>query len=88
MGRRPFRAAGPEPPQHRWPFGVIQASSAGRPIGIGKKIAHRAEAVKGSAVKTVGRLTGNRRLQARGRRVQAKGNIKQHGTKIKDALKR
>jgi hypothetical protein len=37
---------------------------------------------------TVGRLTGNRRLRARGRRDQAKGNVKQYGTKIKDALKR
>jgi hypothetical protein len=27
-------------------------------MSIGKKIAHRAEAVKGSAMKTVGRLTG------------------------------
>ena len=34
-------------------------------MSIGKKIAHRAEAVKGSAMKTVGRLTGNRRLRAR-----------------------
>ena len=50
-------------------------------MSIGKKIAHRAEAVKGSAMKTVGRLTGNRRLRTRGRRDQVKG-------KIKDALKR
>jgi uncharacterized protein YjbJ (UPF0337 family) len=57
-------------------------------MSIGKRIAHRAEALKASAMKTVGRLTGNRRLQARGRRDQAKGNIKQYGTKIKDALKR
>jgi uncharacterized protein YjbJ (UPF0337 family) len=57
-------------------------------MSIGKTIAHRSEAVKGSAMKTVGRLTGNRRLRARGRRDQAKGNVKQYGTKIKDALKR
>jgi uncharacterized protein YjbJ (UPF0337 family) len=57
-------------------------------MSIGKKIAHRAEAVKGSAMKTVGRLTGNRRLRAGGRRDQAKGSVKQYGTKIKDALKR
>ena len=54
-------------------------------MSIGKKIAHRAEAVKGSAMKTVGRLTGNRRLRARGRRDQAKGSVEQYGTKIKDA---
>jgi uncharacterized protein YjbJ (UPF0337 family) len=57
-------------------------------MSIGKKIAHRAEAVKGSAMKTVGRLTGSRRLRARGRRHQAKGSVKQYGTKIQDALKR
>ena len=57
-------------------------------MSIRKRIAHRAKALKGSAMKTVGRLTGNRRLQARGRRDQAKGNIKQYGTKIKDALTR
>ena len=56
-------------------------------MSIGKKIAHRAKAVKGSAMKTVGRLTGNRRLQARGRRDQAKGNLKQAGAKVKDAVK-
>ena len=57
-------------------------------MSVGKKIAQRAEALKGSAMKTVGRLTGNRRLRARGRRVRAKGNVKQYGMKIKDALKR
>jgi uncharacterized protein YjbJ (UPF0337 family) len=57
-------------------------------VSIGEKIAHRAEAVKGSAMKTVGCLTGSRRLRARGRRDQAKGSVKQYGTKIKDALKR
>ena len=57
-------------------------------MSIGKRIARRTEAVKGSAMKTVGRLTGNRRLRARGRRDQAKGNVKQYGTKVKDALKR
>jgi len=53
-----------------------------------RKFAHRAEAVKGTVMKTIGRLTGNRRLRARGRRDQAKGNIKQYGAKIKDSLKR
>jgi uncharacterized protein YjbJ (UPF0337 family) len=57
-------------------------------MSIGQRIAHRAEAVKGSAMKTVGRLTGNRRLRARGRRDQAKGNVKQYGTNIEDALSR
>ncbi|MDQ0941913.1 CsbD family protein [Streptomyces sp. V1I1] len=56
-------------------------------MSIAKKIAHKAEAVKGGAKKTVGRITGSRRLQAEGRGGQAKGNIKQAGAKIKDAFK-
>jgi uncharacterized protein YjbJ (UPF0337 family) len=57
-------------------------------VSAARKLAHRAEVVKGAAMKTIGRLTGNRRLRARGRRDQAKGNIKQYGAKIKDTLKR
>ena len=54
-------------------------------MSISKKIAHKAEAVKGSAKRMVGRLTGSRRLRAEGRADQAKGNLKQAGAKIKDA---
>ena len=56
-------------------------------MGIAKEIAHKAEAVKGGANKIVGRVTGNRRLQAEGRGDQAKGDAKQAGAKIKDAFK-
>ena len=52
-----------------------------------KKIAHKAEAVKGGAKKRAGRLTGNRRLRAEGRTDQAKGNIKQAGANTKDAFR-
>jgi uncharacterized protein YjbJ (UPF0337 family) len=54
-------------------------------MSIATKIAHKAEAVKGSAKRMVGRLTGSRRVQAEGRADQAKGDIKQAGAKIKDA---
>ncbi len=56
-------------------------------MSISKKIAHKAEAVKGSAKSMVGRLTGSRRLRAEGRADRAKGNIKQAGAKIKDAAR-
>jgi uncharacterized protein YjbJ (UPF0337 family) len=46
-------------------------------MSIAKKIAHTAEAVKGSAKKMAGRVTGSRRLRAEGRVDQAKGDIKQ-----------
>jgi uncharacterized protein YjbJ (UPF0337 family) len=56
-------------------------------VSTGKKIARRAEAVKGSAMKPAGRLTGNRQLRARGRRDQVRATSN-NTAKIKDALKR
>ncbi|GAA1170441.1 uncharacterized protein YjbJ (UPF0337 family) [Kitasatospora gansuensis] len=56
-------------------------------MGIAKKIAHKAETLKGGVKKAVGRVTGNRRLRAEGRGDQAKGNTKQAGAKIKDAFR-
>lgn len=53
-----------------------------------KTIAHRTQVVKGRVKVTVGRITGNRRLRAEGRRDQAKGNIKQYGAKIKHVFER
>jgi uncharacterized protein YjbJ (UPF0337 family) len=56
-------------------------------MSISKKLAHTAEAVKGSAKKATGRATGNRHLRADGRGDQIKGDIKQAGAKIKDAFR-
>ena len=49
-------------------------------MSIARKIAHKAEAAKGSARKTAGRVTGSRD--------QANGNLKQAQPKIKDAFSR
>jgi uncharacterized protein YjbJ (UPF0337 family) len=57
-------------------------------MSMGKKLAHKAEAVKGSIKRSAGRLTGNRRLRAEGRGDRVKGNMKQAGAKVKDAAKR
>jgi uncharacterized protein YjbJ (UPF0337 family) len=56
-------------------------------MSLGKKFAHQAEAVKGSVKRTAGRLTGSRRLRAQGRRDRFKGNMKQAGAKVKDAVR-
>jgi uncharacterized protein YjbJ (UPF0337 family) len=56
-------------------------------MSIGQKFAHKAEAVKGSIKLTAGRLTGRRRLRAEGRRDRVKGNLKQAGAKVKDAVR-
>ena len=56
-------------------------------MGIGKKLAHKADAIKGATKKYVGRATGNTRLRTEGRADQATANTKQVGAKVKDALK-
>ena len=56
-------------------------------MSMGNKFAHKAEAVKGSPKRTAGRLTGSRRLRAGGRRDRFKGNMKQAGAKVKDAIR-
>ena len=56
-------------------------------MSIGKKLAHKAEAVMGAAKKYFGRATGNTRLRTEGRVEQAKGNTKQAGAKTKDVFK-
>jgi uncharacterized protein YjbJ (UPF0337 family) len=59
-----------------------------QPMSMSKKFAHKSEAVKGSVKRSIGRLTGNRRLRAEGRGDRFKGNMKQAGAKVKDAVKR
>ena len=56
-------------------------------MSIAKKLAHKAGAVKGRANRTAGRLTGRRRLRAKGRATRPRANLKQAGAKVKDALK-
>ena len=56
-------------------------------MSIAKKVAHKAEAVKGGAKKTAGRATGSSRLEAKGRGDQANGDSGRPGPKAKDAFK-
>jgi uncharacterized protein YjbJ (UPF0337 family) len=57
-------------------------------VSITRKIANKAETAKGGARKTAGRVTGNRRQQAKGRREQANGNLKQALAKMLAAFRR
>jgi uncharacterized protein YjbJ (UPF0337 family) len=57
-------------------------------MSIFKKLAHKAEAVKGGSKKAAGRATGSSRLKAEGRGDQVKGDTKMAGAKIKDAFKK
>jgi uncharacterized protein YjbJ (UPF0337 family) len=57
-------------------------------MSIFKKLAHKAEAVKGGAKKAAGRATDSPRLKAEGRGDQVKGDTKMAGAKVKDAIKK
>ncbi|MGK8509162.1 CsbD family protein [Nocardia asiatica] len=52
------------------------------------RLAHRVQATRGSMKKFRGRATGNSRLEAEGRRDQARGNVKRAADKLRDAFKR
>jgi len=56
-------------------------------MNVAKKSSHTTEAIRGRLKKTLGRITGNRRLRAEGRGDQIKGNAKQAGAKVKDAFR-
>jgi uncharacterized protein YjbJ (UPF0337 family) len=51
------------------------------------KAKNSAQRAKGKAKETVGKATGNDRLRVKGKADQMKGNLKQAGEKVKDALK-
>jgi uncharacterized protein YjbJ (UPF0337 family) len=55
-------------------------------MGTDDKAENKVEEVKGQAKEAVGEATGNEQWQAEGKADQAKGNLKQAGEKIKDAL--
>jgi uncharacterized protein YjbJ (UPF0337 family) len=53
-----------------------------------KKVAHKAKVAKGSWKQFIGRLTGNKKLQAEGRRDKFAGNTKMNWEKVKGSFKR
>ena len=52
------------------------------------KAAHKATEVKGDVKENLGKITGDREMEAEGKGDQAKGNLKQAGDKVKDAFKK
>jgi uncharacterized protein YjbJ (UPF0337 family) len=55
-------------------------------MGASDKIKNTSQATRGKVKRKVGEATGDNKLKAKGRADQAKGNLKQAGEKIKDAL--
>lgn len=54
-------------------------------MGIGDKIEHGAEELKGKVKEGVGKATDDERLEAEGKADQAGANVKQAGDKLGDA---
>jgi uncharacterized protein YjbJ (UPF0337 family) len=52
-----------------------------------KKAKNKAQEVKGKTKKHIGRATGDRSMEARGRLDQAAGNLKQATEKARDAFR-
>jgi len=52
------------------------------------KAAHKATEVKGDVKENLGKVTGDREMEAEGKGDQVKGNLKQAGDKVKDAFKK
>ena len=56
-------------------------------MGKKDKARNLAQVAKGKVKESTGKSVGNERLEADGRVDQMKGNLKQAGEKVKDALK-
>jgi uncharacterized protein YjbJ (UPF0337 family) len=52
-----------------------------------EKAKHTTQRMKGKVKEAAGAVTGNRRLERKGKRDQAKGSIKQAGENVKDAVR-
>ncbi len=55
-------------------------------MGFTDKVKNKAQELRGKAEETAGKATGKDDLEAEGTSDKAKGNIKQAGEKVKDAL--
>jgi len=51
------------------------------------KAKNEAQRAKGKVKEVAGKATGNDKLRAKGKSDQTKGNLKQAGEKVKDALR-
>jgi uncharacterized protein YjbJ (UPF0337 family) len=57
-------------------------------MGLGDKISHRAEELKGKVKEVTGRVTGHPKLEAEGKLDQGVAGLKKFGEHIKDAAKK
>jgi uncharacterized protein YjbJ (UPF0337 family) len=52
------------------------------------KVKNSAQVTKGKIKESTGKITGNTKLKHDGKMDQMKGNVKQSGEKVKDALRK
>jgi len=52
------------------------------------KAKNTAQQAKGTLKETAGKISGNDKLQVKGKADRTKGNLKQAGEKVKDAVKK
>jgi uncharacterized protein YjbJ (UPF0337 family) len=55
-------------------------------VGLTDKFKNKADEAKGDTKQKVGKALDNEQMQAEGKVTSAKGNLKQAGEKVKDAL--
>jgi len=56
-------------------------------MGLGKRAKDKAKIIKGKTKKNVGKATGNKRLEAKGKAGEVTGKLKLKGRKAKDSGK-
>jgi uncharacterized protein YjbJ (UPF0337 family) len=57
-------------------------------MSLADKAKNKIETTKGEAKEVAGRVKGDRSMEAEGKVDQVKGNLKQAGEKLKDAVKK
>jgi uncharacterized protein YjbJ (UPF0337 family) len=67
-----------------WLFRAVLGKN--KTMGIFDKLKNKGQATKGDIKQHTGKAIGNEQMQAEGKVGSAKGNLKQAGEKVKDAL--
>ena len=66
----------------------LRPTEEGAAMATDKKAKHTGEKAKGKVKEATGKVTGKKRLEAEGKADQGKADLKQSGTKAKNAAKK
>jgi uncharacterized protein YjbJ (UPF0337 family) len=70
-----------------WRDTIGKTNGEDHKMAASDKARNSAQRAKGKVKEAAGKVTGDRQLQAKGKADQIKGNMKQAGEKVKDAIK-